>query len=357
MRLLLILILSISSVVCSAQNPITEVKFEHYSYDFGEINEVDGDVSHTFKYTNVGKNPFVIYSISTSCGCTSPSYSKKPIELNGSSELTIVFDPTNQPGRNEKRIIVSCNVGSGAVELHIKAIVKPRPRTIEDDFPIVFSDGIRLADMVINGYTLSNNKDAAFTMELINNSTKQASITIINDSLPDWLSAFVAQPFINGGQKTKLVVNVRPAGKNLWGKKIVNIRVKVNDKLQFVDVIFNTTFIEDFSKISDDEFKNAPKITLSGGFYHFSKVHIGEVAKHSFKIKNNGANELIIRYIDTPSKIKVQSNSLVLKRGEEAIITIEIDTTLPDALAETIRFITNDPSKPVAEFRVMANIE
>lgn len=356
MRRLILLGLLFFSGVCFALNPTTEVQFKQYVYDFGEINELDGDVEHTFEYTNVGKKSFVIYNISTSCGCTIPTYSKKPLSVGGSGELKIVFDPTNQVGRIEKRIIVSCNVEGGAVELKIKALVKPRPRTVEDDYPVVFSDGVRLADIVVEGYTLSNKKETTITMDLINNSTKATKITVVTDSLPSWMTALVAQPFLNGKQKSKLVVTVRPKG-DLWGQKRVFIPILVNDKTQFVDVIFNAIFVEDFSNLSETELKDAPKVALSNSFYHFSTLERDEKVEFKFKIKNNGINPLIIRNIDHAKNVVIGINGSEIKGGQEAEITLSVDTSQPEAIAETVRFITTDPMKPVAEFRVMANIK
>lgn len=356
MRQLILFGLLFFSGFCFAQNPTTEVQFKQYVYDFGEINEIDGEVEHIFEYSNVGKKPFVIYNISTSCGCTIPTYSKKPLSVGGGGELEIVFDPTNQVGRIEKRIIVSCNVDGGAVELKIRALVKPRPRTVEDDYPVVFSDGVRLADIVVEGYTVSNKKESTFTLDLINNSTKAAKITTVTDSLPSWMTALVAQPFLNGKQKSKLVVTVRPKG-DLWGQQRIYIPILVDDKRQFVDVIFNAIFVEDFSNLSDQELKDAPKVALSNSFYHFSTLDRDEKVEFKFRIKNNGINPLIIRHIDHNKNIVIGLKESEIKGGQDVEVTLSVDTSQPEAIAETVRFITNDPMKPVAEFRVMANIK
>lgn len=344
------------SCISFAQVRVTDVEFAEYVYDFGEINEVDGDVSHIFKFNNIGDAPFIITSISTSCGCTTPTYNREPIKPGQGSSIKVVFDPANQPGRVEKRIIVNGNIPNGAVNLIIKAIIKPRPRTIEDDFPVSFGAGIRLADVVINGYNVANSKESTFSMDIINTSTKAANISVLSDSLPKWINALVVHPIVNGGQRTKLLVMVRPNGL-LWGKKSVSIPILVNNKVQFLNIIFNATFVEDFSILTKSDLKNAPKAIFSNRFYHFSTVNVDEHLEYNFKIKNAGINDLIIRYIDQPCKVKVDIANRTLKAGQEAQVTLIMDSSTAEAVAETIRFITNDPITPVVEFRVMANIK
>ena len=63
--------------------------FETYEWDFGEIEEADGVVQHTFRFMNVSQDPIQIDNIATSCGCTTVQYSVEPIQGGEQGELTV----------------------------------------------------------------------------------------------------------------------------------------------------------------------------------------------------------------------------------------------------------------------------
>lgn len=342
---------------CYGQNSTTEVEFDTYTFDFGKINEVDGEVKHLFKYKNVGKEYFVIYNISTTCGCTIPTYSKRPLASGASGELVIAFDPIGQTGRVEKKIIISANVPGGAVELTIKAVVNPRPRTIEDDYPVVFSDGVRFRDVVINGYEISREKETAFSMSVFNNSTKPARVDVDSKALPGWIKARFESASIAPKSYSKLIVEVNPKGFNLWGRKRVEIPILVNGKRQFVGVGFVAIFIEDFGPLTKTEMRFVPRVALSSSFYHFSTVERDEKLEYRLRVRNDGGKPLIIRYVDHSGRVGIRVLKKEIPSGTEGEILVTLDSSVPETVAETVRIITNDPVKPVVEFKVVANVK
>lgn len=94
------------------------------SHDFGEINEADGKVSHTFEISNTGDQPLVITRVIASCGCTTPEWTKEPIAAGQKGNITITFDPTNRPGPFAKTISVYSNGKTGSFILTVRGKVK-----------------------------------------------------------------------------------------------------------------------------------------------------------------------------------------------------------------------------------------
>ena len=58
-----------------------DLKFNEREFDFGEIKEMDGKVSHKFLFTNNSKKSIQILTVKPSCGCTTPDWSKKRLNL------------------------------------------------------------------------------------------------------------------------------------------------------------------------------------------------------------------------------------------------------------------------------------
>ncbi len=104
------------------QSKLPQFKFEEISYDFGVL--VEGEkVAHTFKYKNVGKSDLIISSVSTTCGCTVPNYSKEPIKPGEEAELEVVFNSSGKQGMQHKTITILANTQPNRTYLEIMAEV------------------------------------------------------------------------------------------------------------------------------------------------------------------------------------------------------------------------------------------
>ncbi|WP_337492000.1 DUF1573 domain-containing protein [Alistipes finegoldii] len=66
--------------LCALTAPAhAQLIFTPDSWDFGTISETDGRVSHTFTGENRSDKPVVILDVVTTCGCTVPEFTKRPI--------------------------------------------------------------------------------------------------------------------------------------------------------------------------------------------------------------------------------------------------------------------------------------
>ena len=97
------------------------------TYDFGNIKEADGAVTHIFKIKNEGEIPLVVTKAVASCGCTTPEWTKEPIAPGKTGEIKVSFDPTGRPGPIAgKTISVYSNGKAGSFVLTIKGTVIPK---------------------------------------------------------------------------------------------------------------------------------------------------------------------------------------------------------------------------------------
>jgi hypothetical protein len=109
----------------SANNPnidksklpaITLAKTEH---DFGRISEGE-KVSYSFKFQNTGKSDLLISNVIASCGCTVPSYPKRPISPGESEFINVQFDSKGRSGNFTKDITIYANTIPNSIQLIIK---------------------------------------------------------------------------------------------------------------------------------------------------------------------------------------------------------------------------------------------
>jgi len=76
----------------------------------------------TFQLKNTGKQPLIIHSVKTSCGCTTAKYDKKPIIQGETTTVVLEYKP-NSLGYFTKTADVVCNVPEGYVRLKISGEV------------------------------------------------------------------------------------------------------------------------------------------------------------------------------------------------------------------------------------------
>ena len=77
------------------------------SFDFGTIPQ-GKPVYHFFEVTNNGKTPMVISNVQTSCGCTTPEWSKEPIAPGGTTKIRVGYNAAAE-GHFDKYITVMYN--------------------------------------------------------------------------------------------------------------------------------------------------------------------------------------------------------------------------------------------------------
>ena len=114
-----------AAVMAFAQEPA--ITFEDTSHDFGTIAEDGGNVTHEFKFTNTGDAPLMIVNASASCGCTRPSYPKKPVAPGKTDKIKVTYVPVGRPGEFVKTVTVKTNVKKQkTIKLKIKGTVVPK---------------------------------------------------------------------------------------------------------------------------------------------------------------------------------------------------------------------------------------
>jgi len=125
----LLLVCIVFSLVSMAQKPM--INFEVKTFDFGKINEKDGSVTHVFDFSNKGDAPLVVNRVQASCGCTTPVWTKEPIEPGKTGAITVTYHAGGRPGMFTKSITVYTNDTQEQVVLIIKGEVIPIPKVPE----------------------------------------------------------------------------------------------------------------------------------------------------------------------------------------------------------------------------------
>tara|TARA_Y100000768_G_C23972511_1_gene681281 strand:+ start:1572 stop:1943 length:372 start_codon:yes stop_codon:yes gene_type:complete len=105
-------LLTLSLILFSFFNSFSqksEIVFETPEYNFGDIQENKGKVSHKFSFTNNGKESIRILTVKPSCGCTTPNWSKDEIKPGKKGFIIAEYNPKGRPGVFRKSLSVITN--------------------------------------------------------------------------------------------------------------------------------------------------------------------------------------------------------------------------------------------------------
>lgn len=115
-----------------SENPNAPViTFAKTVHDYGTLY-VGGDGNCEFEFTNNGKEPLILSSVRSSCGCTVPSWPREPI-LPGKKEVIKVKYDTNRQGPINKSITVMSNAKNATEVLRISGNIVAKP--VESTIP------------------------------------------------------------------------------------------------------------------------------------------------------------------------------------------------------------------------------
>ena len=327
----------------NAQQKGANISFDKEVHDFGTIKEDEGKVEHKFTFTNTGNAPLIINNVRSSCGCTAPTWTQKPIMPGKTGFVSAVFDPSNRPGSFNKSVFVETNANQGRTVLRITGEVTPREKTVEDYYPKELGD-LRLETNHLAFIKVYNEQVKKETLNIYNGSDSELKIGF--SELPKYIDLKVVPEVLKPGEKGHIVGTYDGSKVNDWGFVSDRINVSVNGEFgnrQYI--IVSARIEEDFSKLTEKELDNAPKIVFEDESYNFGQTKSNDKITHEFKFTNKGNRDLIIRKIrSTCGCTTVAPDKTVIKPGEsssfKAIFTPGSRTGMQ---SKSIYVISNDP--------------
>ncbi len=128
--ILIVLLLSFGITSCAQSNngnkskKQAEMIVKNTEYNFGEI-EYAGDGTHEFVFKNTGKAPLIIKHVESSCGCTTPEWSKEMIKPGRKGKIKVKYD-TKRIGNFIKSVKVYSNAKNSPVVMVIRGHVNAK---------------------------------------------------------------------------------------------------------------------------------------------------------------------------------------------------------------------------------------
>jgi hypothetical protein len=340
----LFLIIGLFGLYLSGQTQTTVVKFNNTVHDFGEVREENGPVTYEFSFQNVGQEPFVISKVETSCNCTTPSYSKEPVKPGKMGFIKASFDPKNTTGEFNKTITVTGNTNQGLLNLTLKGVTVPRPRTILDDFPAEMGSLRFPVNHFLIGDIGTDQLDTGY-IKVYNQSNKK--VRLLSIKAPDHIWTKVLPITLDPKKTIEIPFMYSAYRKNDLGYVFDRIQLVTDDDvLPEKELVIVANIQKVYNKFSPEQMKNAPKIVFDTLEHDFGTIRDGDVVNYEFKFKNAGKDILVI--YDVKSSCGCTATTLgkeKLASGESSVIKVQFNSKGKNGLNEkTVTVSSNDPN-------------
>ena len=349
--------MALCAVAMMGQEPV--ITFEKTEHDFGKINEADGRVTTVFTFKNEGMAPLVLSNVRASCGCTTPTWTKEPIEPGQTGSITVTYNPNGRPGRFQKTITITSNASEPTKKVYIKGEVIPKPAKPVNNYPVKIGELSLKAKMIDLG-TVKSGELKGGEIEYAN-LTEESHIVELATTHPHYVGNEITLSTIKPTETGTFKFVLDSKASKMYGPFEEFAYVVVDEKPALDDehkITIKANIVEDFSKMTMEEKQNAPIIeTLSE--QTATKLAADKLAKFYFPIKNIGVNPLEIRRIYTNEKCFTIKAPRSIKSGKKGLVTVEIDTKglQPGTYSREVTIISNDYMTPIKKVRINFTVE
>ncbi len=359
----LIICLLLSITTSQAQN----LKFDNPTWDFETITEEGGEVSHTFNFKNISSEPIVIINATTTCGCTVPQYSKKPIASGAESTIKITYDPMYRPGKFSREVKIYTSAASEPEVIKIIGDVTPRKKSVQEQYIYLLEGGVRISSLYAYLQNISPSSTRSSAFEVINTSNESRTITIKPEFPTPYLSYSNPAKALEPGESGVITVTygVRE-GETFYGELVDNLKIYIDGQESKMTIQTRAYAVDDFNNTSK---KGVARAEFSEKMITFEPFNISKssMAK-SFTIENIGTSPLLIRAIDAPQGVNFTTldgkNPIGVETpaGKSMVLNVSLEPATQGAnmlgdFAKSAIFILNDPEQPVVRLRVVGRGE
>lgn len=357
-KILSTLCVALIAVAAFAQQPV--ITFEKTEHDFGKINEADGRVSTVFSFKNEGMTPLVLSNVRASCGCTTPTWTKEPIEPGQTGSITVTYNPNGRPGRFQKTVTITSNATEATTRVYIKGEVIPKQAKPVNKYTVKVGE-LNMATATYDFGTIKKGETKVGEMDYTNLTKEELKVALTPEVINGFVFHQVTLPAVKTNEVGKFAFSIDTKATKLYGPVEVNAYVVCGDKKVIDDahkLTLKANIVEDFSALTPEQKQQAPIIETQNEF-NVGKIAAGKVHKYIFPIKNIGVNPLEVRRVYSAEKSFVIKAPKAIKSGKKGAINVEINAKdlKPGNYSREVIVITNDYANSIKKIKLNFTVE
>jgi Protein of unknown function (DUF1573) len=334
-----------TALIAQLADPIV---FTEKTHDFGSVVEDGGNVDTEFTFINKSGRAIRILTVQPSCGCTTPQWTREPIEPGQSGVIKASFDPRGKIGYFNKSIAVTTDYDGTTINLAIKGNVETKSKSKdESDFDVV-SGSLRTRVSTLNiGKIFINKENGPWSFDLLNDGKNVLTFDEVKS--PTYIKVIVPKE-LKAGERGLLKLYYDVKIKNTYGFASDNIEIKTNDTETPVKSFSVFATVEEyFPPVTASILDAAPILSIENADIKFGDLQETAILQREVMISNKGKKELSIRALQPNCTcLTAVADLMVIKPGQSTKIKISFSAKgRPGIQNKSIAVYSNDPRNPV----------
>jgi hypothetical protein len=331
--------------------------FSEKTHDFGSIRENGGSVSTEFSFINKTGRTIRILNVQPSCGCTTPDWTREPIDDGKSGVIKASFDPRGKAGYFNKTISVTSDYNNTPIVLAIKGNVEETNASADEADFEVLNGSLKTKVSTFNiGKIFINKENGLKSFDILN--AGKSALTFGDVKAPAYIKVQLPAQ-LKPGEKSTLKIYYDTKLKNTYGFTSDNIEISTNDAatpLKSFSVF--ATIEEYFPPLTDKTLEEAPALKIENGDIKFGDMQESATLQREVLIKNTGKKDLSIRALQPNcSCVTATMEKNVIKVGETVKVKISFAPKgRPGIQNKSIAVYSNDPQNPVQRITLSGNV-
>ncbi len=313
--------------------------FDHYSWDFGSIEESDGTVSHTFRIKNNGSGPLYVGRAIPSCSCITAQLPQEAILPGKEGEVEVYFSPSGAVGETFRSLEVTDAEGRLLGTLNIEADVNPIDRSIQERYFYTLGDML-YANLTTVPFGYIHPGETTQKTVFLANASKQ-SMHIGSQYASEWLQVQCPDS-IGPGEELPMTLSYSiPAETRLTATLKDTLRLHIDDHAALLPI---TTSAICFQQLTTDGDTPSLRTYPSAG----KLLPKEDCFEAEIEIHNDGKGQLEILKIEAPESSDVQIGQKMILSGEQTLLRV----TYKKRDKYRIGLFTNDPKRPYRDIEI-----
>lgn len=351
------IILTLFALTAYAPSLRAQLLFEPATWDFGAIDEEAGRVSHRFFGENRSNRPIVLLDVVTSCGCTVPEFSRRPILPGERTEIVVTFDPRDRPGTFEKQLHVYSTQRERIATLVVRGSVTPRPKSLAERYPVDAGGGVRLTHTLCAFAYVHQGERVQSSVGVVNTSDRPVALALLPQRTSGCLEATAPQRLAPGEERTIDLAYEVAKERPRYGTLRDALRLEVDGRPSDTHITAHAIAIDPAPEAQEKR----PTSEISENFVKFGVLkHDAAPARHRLTLSNTGQAPLRVRAVECDGAVATTlAAGTTIAAGRSASFEVAFDPRRaePGPASEGLVIVTDDPGRPMRRIRVTAIVE
>lgn len=353
---LAILALLLFALTSSAQSSVNSIiEFNKLVHDFGDITLNSGKHTYAFKFKNTGNSPLIIQTVISSCGCTTPVWTRNPVKPGESGKIEVTFLNDQGPYPFDKALTVYISSMNRPVILRIKGVVHEKAKSLSQLYPYKIGPLSFRSNFADIGQAAQGEKKRE-SISVANTGAKPIKIDFTE--LPEGLILMAEPSILAPGKKGEILIDLDTKSPVRWGATKLEATLLIDGK-KITDnrLEIRVRILDNFSGLTQDETEQASLPMVENNVYSFGNIKPGNKIQHNFDVKNLGRKPLVLHKYDTNKQGITVTHPKTIAPGATAKFSVSIipGNETGDQLYQ-ITFITNSPARPAFNLLISGTV-